>query len=121
MSTNKVRIPSGTTHISLDERGRAWVDGTNFRVDQVVAGAIGPDQMTPQQIVEAYPQSNLTLARIYAALAWYYDHQAEMDAEFERVRQMVEEGRVRQRNSPLVQRVLALKAARKSSDPETQS
>lgn len=110
--------PSGTAHIYLDDRGRGWVDDTNVRVDQVVADVIGVRGMTPQQIIEAYPHANLTLAGIHAALSWYYDHQAEIDAEFERVRQMVEEGRARQRNSPLIQRALALKAAREGAGPE---
>src|SRR5262245_8202610 len=104
MPTSNQLKPSGTAHIYLDERGRGWIDDTNFRVDQIVADAIGPNGMTPQEIIEAHPHSNLTLARIHAAMAWYYDHQAEIDAEFERIRQMVEEGRARQRNSPLVQK-----------------
>ncbi len=121
MSTNKLRAPSGTTHILLDVRGRAWIDETNVRVDQVVADAIGPDPMTPQEIVDAYPHSNLTLARIHAALAWYYDHQAEIDAEFERVRQMFEEGRLLQHDLPLVQKVLAMRAARESTESANQT
>jgi hypothetical protein len=45
-------------------------------------------------------------------MAWYQAHKSEIDAEFDRVRQMVEEGRARQRSSPLIQRALAVKAAR---------
>ena len=108
--------PSGTAHIFLDDRGRGWVDDTNVRVDQIVADVIGPEKMTPERIIAAYPHAGFTLAQIHAALAWYYDHQAEIDAEFERVRQMVEEGRARQRNSPLIQRALALRAAREATN-----
>jgi uncharacterized protein (DUF433 family) len=112
MNTNKVRIPSGTTHISLDERGRGWIDGTNFRVDQVVADAIGTNKYTPQEILEAHPDCNLTLARVHAAMAWYYDHQAEMDAEFEREHREYEEALAKQRQSPEHQQTLARWAKR---------
>lgn len=85
-------------------------------MDQIVADVIGPNGMTPQEIIEAYPHSNLTLARIHAAMTWYYDHQAEIDAEFERVRQMVEAAREQQRNTPLFQKLTAAKAAREATD-----
>ena len=35
-----------------------------------------------EAIQENHP--HFSLAQVYAALAWYYDHQAEMDAEIER-------------------------------------
>jgi uncharacterized protein (DUF433 family) len=117
MATSKVRIHSGTKHILLDERGRGWIDDTNVRVDQVVADIIGVNKLTPGEVVERHPKSNLTLARVHAAMTWYYDHQAEMDAEFERERLMVEEGRAKQGNSPLVQKVLAIRAAREQAEP----
>jgi len=113
--------PSGTAHIYLDDRGRGWVDDTNVRVDQIVADVIGPEKMSPERIIEEYPHAGFTPAQIHAALAWYYDHQAEIDADFERVRRMVEEGRARQRNSPLVQRALALKAAREAANGQSSS
>jgi hypothetical protein len=91
------------------------------RVDQIVADVIGPEKMTPERIIAEYPHAGFTLAQIHAALSWYYDHKAEIDAEFERVRQMVEEGRARQRNSPLVQRAQALKAAREATTDQTPS
>ena len=34
--------------------------------------------MTPEQIADEFP---LTLAEIHAALAYYYDHQADLDAQ----------------------------------------
>jgi uncharacterized protein (DUF433 family) len=120
MATTTELRPSGTAHIYLDDRGRGWIDDTRVRVDQIVADVIGVRGMTPQELVDAYPHARLTLAQVHAAMAWYYDHKAEIDAEFERVDQMVEEGRARQRNSPLTQRALAIKAAREAAKPPEQ-
>lgn len=64
-------------HITMNSRGVPCVDGTRHRVmdlaeDHVTRG------YSAEQIVEHYP--DLTLAQVYAALAYYYDHQAEIDA-----------------------------------------
>lgn len=111
--------PSGTAHIYLDERGRGWVADTNVRVDQIVADVIGPEKMTPERVIEAYPHAGLTLAQIHAALAWYYDHQAEMDAQFARELERVEASRLEQRKRPQYQKIVALKAARQAGTDGT--
>jgi uncharacterized protein (DUF433 family) len=70
-----------STHIYLDEEGRAWIDDTNIKVIEVALDkrAYG---LSPEEIREQHPR--LTLAQIHAALSYYYDHQAEIDAEIER-------------------------------------
>jgi uncharacterized protein (DUF433 family) len=120
MPTTTELRPSGTAHIYLDDRGRGWIDDTRVRVDQIVADVIGPEKMTPERIIEEYPHAGLTLAQIHAALAWYYDHKAEIDAEFERVRQMVEAGREAQRKRPEFQKILALMAEREAAAKRTE-
>jgi uncharacterized protein (DUF433 family) len=67
-------------HVHRDERGRAWIDETNFKVIEIVLDHLGYG-WNAEAIQENHP--HLTLAQVYAALAWYYDHQAEMDAEIE--------------------------------------
>lgn len=37
---------------------------------------------TPEELLRNYP--HLTLSKIFSALAYYWDHQAEIDAEIER-------------------------------------
>lgn len=73
-------MPTSTAlrHIELDEQGRPWVTGTNVKVIEIVL-----DHLAFGWSAEAIQEqhSGLSLAQIYAALAWYYDHQAEMDAE----------------------------------------
>ena len=65
-------------HISLDERGIAYIAGTAMKVAHV---AIDAEMwgMTPQQIQENYPR--LSLAQIHAALSYYYDHRDVIDAQ----------------------------------------
>jgi uncharacterized protein (DUF433 family) len=74
--------PSPMPHIYLDERGRGWIDDTNVKVIEVVLDMIGYG-WTPKEIYEGH-NHYLSLAQIHAALTWYYDHQAEYDAEIER-------------------------------------
>ncbi len=84
----KQLTPSGTAHILLDEQGRAWIDDTNIKVIEVVLDKLGYG-LSPEEIFTEYP-GQFTLAQIHAAFSYYYDHQAEFDAEIERQSQMVE-------------------------------
>jgi uncharacterized protein (DUF433 family) len=65
-------------HICLDDRGVAYIAGTSMKVAYVAVDAYTWD-MTPQQIQKNYPK--LSLAQIHAALAYYHDHQAEIDTQ----------------------------------------
>lgn len=56
--------------------GKPCIDGTRIRVENVVY--MHKRGATVDAILEAYP--NLTLARIYAALSYYYEHPEEIDA-----------------------------------------
>ena len=69
------------SHIELDDRGRAWVAGTKVKVIEVVLDHIAYG-FSPAEIHLQHP--HLSLAQIHAALAYYYDHQANMDAEIQR-------------------------------------
>ena len=77
-------------HISLDEQGVAYVNGTSLKVSHLAIDA-ETWGMTPQRIQENYPR--LSLAQIHAALAYYHDHRSEVDEqsaqdteEYERLR-----------------------------------
>jgi uncharacterized protein (DUF433 family) len=86
--------------------GKPHILGHRIKVKHV---AIWHEQqgMTPTEIVATYP--TITLAQVHAALAYYYDHRAEIQAEIEEERRFVEDlragqpsifDRVRQRNAP---------------------
>ncbi len=72
--------------ISVDERGVAWITGTGIKVKEVVIDKVVWG-MTPEDMLAAHPHWSLPI--IYAALSYYYDHQAEVDAQIERDRQYV--------------------------------
>jgi uncharacterized protein (DUF433 family) len=71
-----------TTHVRVDDRGRAWLVGTETKVIEVVldhlANGWSPDEIYFQH------EGTLSLAQIYAALSYYYDHQADFDDEIRR-------------------------------------
>ncbi len=60
--------------------GKAAIDNTRVRVNNVVF--LHKEGFSDAQILERYP--NLNLAQVHAALTYYYDHQAEIEAEFAR-------------------------------------
>ena len=70
-----------TTHIEIDERGVAWITGANTKVIEVVLDKLAYG-WSPEEIHFQHP--GLSLARIHAALTYYYDHQAELDIEIMR-------------------------------------
>ncbi len=70
------------THLYRDEQGRIWIEGTNTRVIQIAIDKHAHG-WPAEEIQAQHP--HLSLAQIHAALSYYYDHQAEMDAEIERL------------------------------------
>lgn len=93
-----------TAHIHLDERGRGWIDDTNVKVIEVVLDKIGYG-LSPEEIHAGYP--DLSLAQIHAALSYYYDHQAEIDAEIERQVREVDALMAQANDSPACRRLRA--------------
>ena len=94
-----------TTHIEIDESGVAWIAGANTKVLEVALDKIAYG-WSPEEIHFQHP--HLSLAQIHSALAYYYDHQQEIDAEIERRRDETEEMAARDQ-SPLRKKLLAIK------------
>jgi uncharacterized protein (DUF433 family) len=79
-------MPPQVTHPYIDKRpgyrgGRAIIAGTNFPVSSVVIYLLRQG-MLPEELVRRF--HHLTLAQVYDALSYYYDHQSELDAEIEK-------------------------------------
>ncbi len=70
--------------------GRACINGHRIRVMDVVV-LHEMQRMSPSEIVYQYP--GITLADVYAALAYYHDHRAEIEADFENDRKWDEYGK----------------------------
>ena len=92
-------------HVRRDEQGRTWLDDTNVKVIEVVLDHLAYG-WNVETIQENHP--HLTLAQVYAALAWYYDHQAAMDAEIEQQDERLRTLRAAAAPSPLQRRLAAL-------------
>lgn len=82
------------THIELDEQGRPWVAGANTKVIEIVVEKLAYGS-SAEEIHFQHP--HLSMSQIYSALAYYHDHQQEMDAEIaaqrERVNKLAEEAK----------------------------
>jgi uncharacterized protein (DUF433 family) len=85
-------VTEGTSHVRVDANGVAWVDDTRVKVIEVVL-----DQLAYGWTAEEMHlyQPHLSLAQIHSALAYYYDHQKELDAEIRRRAMQVDELRER--------------------------
>jgi uncharacterized protein (DUF433 family) len=94
--------PTEMPHIVTDPYvygGRPIIEGHRIAVIDV---AVWMQQgMTPVQIAKEF---DLTLAQVHAALAYYYDHQAELDARLEADERMLAEYAAKD-TSPIMQRL----------------
>jgi uncharacterized protein (DUF433 family) len=88
---------TAVNHVTIDERGIARIDDSRFKVIHLAA-AVRSGIATPQELHAAYPQ--LTMAQICSALAHYYDHQSEMDAQIDREAAQAEADRLAAPESP---------------------
>ena len=82
-----------STHGYIERRadianGKAIIAGTRIKVSQI---ALEYERLswTPDQIIDAHP--HLTLAQVHDALSYYYENQAELDAELIAEEKVVEE------------------------------
>jgi uncharacterized protein (DUF433 family) len=88
---------TATAHVWVDDANMAWIDDTNVKVIEVVLDKIAYGS-SPEEIHFQYP--HLSLAQVYAAISYYFDHQAEIDAEIEQQVQDVDALRAKAMDSP---------------------
>lgn len=85
------------SHIEIDDNGVARIAGTRMKV-RMIAEERRYNGSTPEQMQDAWP--DLSLAQVYAALSYYYEHQAEIDAEMDRISAEVERMRAEAPETP---------------------
>jgi uncharacterized protein (DUF433 family) len=85
-------------HIVLDDKGVPFIAGTTMKVVELVLEMIGYG-WSPEELHFQHPY--VTLGKIHSALAYYWDHQGELDADIERRTKQVETIRQSSGTSPL--------------------
>jgi uncharacterized protein (DUF433 family) len=98
-----------STLIELDENGVAWVSGTKIKVIEVATDKLAHGS-SPEEMHFQYP--HLSLAQIHAALAYYYEHQDEFNAEIVRQAKWAAEMAEKAKDSPLQKKLRELKKSR---------
>lgn len=65
-------------HIILDEKNIPIIEGTTMKVTELVLEHMAYDRSAEEL---KYQHQYLTLGKIYSALAYYWDHQEELDSD----------------------------------------
>ena len=99
-------------HISLDERGVAYINGTRIKVRHLAVER-NVWKKPPEAIQQDFPQ--LSLGQIYAAIAYYCDHQEQIDAEIAEEERCAEQMRSQQ-TTLLTRQELIERLQKQSSD-----
>jgi len=86
------------SHIWIDDRNMAWIDQTNVKVIEIALERLAHGSSV-EEIVDQH-NGLLTFAQVHAALAHYYDHQSEFDAEIDRQLSVADELRTDSLCSP---------------------
>jgi uncharacterized protein (DUF433 family) len=92
------------SHIEINSQGVPYLAGTQTKVIEVALDRLA-HHWDADEIQRQHP--HLSLAQIYSALAYYYDHQAEMDREVDEQLQRVETIRNAVGPSPIRQKLRA--------------
>lgn len=95
-------------HVEMDSDGIARLPGTSVKVREIAEEHLAYG-WSAEMIHDQHP--DLPLPRIYAALAFFYEHEAEMLEEMRRASSMSAEVRIRTENPALQARLRSVKPA----------
>src|SRR5258707_11840647 len=98
-----------STQIELDRQGVAWLAGTKVKVIEFVLDKLAYG-WSPEEI--HFQHHGLSLAQIHGALSYDYENQERLDTEIERRRREARALASEQADSPLQQKLRALKKSR---------
>src|SRR5215213_2980471 len=101
MSTPLRVIPS-YPYVDRDDHGNPIIAGTTMKIVEFVM-AQRAHGWSPEELHFQHP--NLTLSQIHSALAYYWDHKEELDADIERRSRFAEEARREAGPSPLAEKI----------------
>ena len=75
-------------HITIDQAGVPWIQGTRMKIIDLVQAQTAYG-WSPEELYFQYP--HVSLGQIYSALAYYWDHKTELDADIVRRYNRVEQ------------------------------
>ena len=85
-------------HIQVDDNNVPLIAGTTMKVVELVMAQLA-NGWSAEELHFQYP--HISLGQIHAALAYYWDHKTELDADIARRRRYVEQRRRQSGPSPL--------------------
>lgn len=88
-------------HIGLNEEGFPVIAGTNMKITELVL-AKSAYGWSSEELRFQFP--HLTLGQIYSALAYYSDHQEQLDRDIDRRMKFISQLRRNIKSSPLAER-----------------
>jgi uncharacterized protein (DUF433 family) len=91
-------------HVVLDEKNVPMIAGTTMKVIELVLDRIAYG-WSPEELRFQHPY--LTMGQIYSALAYYADHQEELDEDIQRRLEFVDQLQRTMTPSPLIARLKA--------------
>lgn len=89
-------------HVVLSKEGVPFIEGTNTKVVELVLSSLSSGS-SPEELHLNYPY--LSLGQIHSALAYYWDHKADLDRDIEQRLQRVNTLRQTLPTSALVTRL----------------
>lgn len=89
-------------HVALNEDGVPVIRGTTMKVQELVAERLAWG-WSPEEMLLNHPY--LTLGQIFSALAYYADHEEEIEAAITADVELMDELRQKAKPSPLVARL----------------
>ena len=99
-------------HIDVRENGRAYIQGTGLKVRMLIEEHLAGVDI--EQLQREYPQ--LSLSEIHCALAYYYDHQADIDREIGELDRAEEELRPQLENRATTEKLRQMMKKRKGQE-----
>ncbi len=94
------------SYIEIDEESVAWIADTRVKVIEIAVDKLAHGS-SPEEMHFQYP--HLSLSQIHAALAYYHDHQQELDDEIMHRLRLVDELAALEADSPLQRKLRQLR------------
>lgn len=91
-------------HVALDDKGVPVIAGTTMKVIELVLG-MKAHGWSPEELKFQHPY--LSLGQVHSALAYYWDHQDELDADIEKRLEKVDRLKRQTKLPPLLKKLKA--------------